>query len=737
MAIKRWIKWIVITVVTIVVLFFAVVATALALVDTQALRGVIEDRVETTTGRELRIEGPLDVSLFPWLGFELGRIRLANAEGFGDDPIAAFKQAQLRVRLLPLIGGDIALDRVVLNGLEVNLARNARGENNWDDLIGQAAAGAEKPQPGSADEGGASGAGWSLRVEGVEVRDARVTWSDASTGQQVTVRDFRLLTGRLEAGVATPVELSLTAMTADAPELELAAAGDLSWHPDGPRVRIAGLGVDVDARGGTLPGGQLAAGLDGDISIDAGRGEAKIDNLVITALDRLRVTGQVEGAFGDAGPSLDGRLAVDSFNPRELASALAIELPPLTDGKALTRAELKLALAGTPSAIRLDSIEGRIDDTRVTGSARAALMEVPRVAVDLEADRIDLDRYMPPSTGGAAGGGGAGADGAAADPVATLPVERLRGISARFHAGIGTVLYQGLDMSAVRLDARIEEGILYLDHAGLETAGGRIETSGRLDGRTDEPGLRLDTGIVGVQAEPLLTALIGSAPITGRLDTELSVNTRGGTLDAWTRALGGRFDVTFREGAVRGLNIAQRIREASARLSGGDVDTAKAERRTDFSILQMSGRIRDGVVSSDQLDLRSPLLRVSGAGEADLGKRTVDYTTRVLITSTLAGEGGSSADELGGLRVPLRIKGPWASPGIDLQFGKALEGRVSADAEAEAKKRQEAAAAELEKKKAAAEADAERKKRQQEEKLDRKKREAEDDLKKELEGLFD
>ncbi len=732
MAARRWIKWIAIALVAIVLLFFAVVATALALVDTRALRGVIEERVETTTGRELRIEGSLDIALFPWLGFELGRTRLANAQGFGDAPFAALEQVQLRVRLLPLIQGDIALDRIVLNGLELNLARDANGQSNWDDLVAEAPGdGRAEGKPDAEGTGAAPAAGWSLSVDGVEVRDARATWRDAGRGQQVTVRELEVLAGRLEPGVATPVELSFTAAASGAPELELAADGQLTYRLDGPGARVAGLEVELDARGEALPGGRVTAGLAGDLAVDAGAGRATLDNVVITALDRLRATGRIESGFAGAETSIAGRLAIEEFNPRKLASALAVELPPTADGNALTRAELELSLAGRPAAMRLERIEGHIDATRISGSATAALADVPRLRADLEADRIDLDRYMPPS-GGSAGGGssGAGSDSgsgdAAADPVANLPVEALRGVFAELHAGIGEALYRDLAMSDVRLDARIEDGILHLDHAGLATAGGRIEASGRLDGRSDAPALSLDAGIRAVQAEPLLVAFAGAAPIVGKLDTGLSGKTRGGTLEAWIRALDGRFDATFLDGAVRGLNVAQRIRVLGARLSGGDVETAKAERKTDFSMLRMSGRIRDGVLSSDQLDLRSPLLRLSGAGEADLGKRTVDYTARVLITSTLAGQGGGSATELAGLEVPMRIKGAWASPGIDIKLEKALERRARAEAEAE-----------IEEKKEAAEAEAGREEQKQRKKLDKKEEEAEEELKEEVEGLFD
>ena len=41
--------------------------------------------VEARTGREFVIEDDLELTFFPWLGVEIGGIRLGNAEGFGDE----------------------------------------------------------------------------------------------------------------------------------------------------------------------------------------------------------------------------------------------------------------------------------------------------------------------------------------------------------------------------------------------------------------------------------------------------------------------------------------------------------------------------------------------------------------------------------------------------------------------------------------------------------------------------
>ena len=715
----RWLKWIGIALLALVLLLSAAVATALVLVDTKALRGAIEQRVEAATGRELRIEGALEISVFPWLGFELGRTRLANAAGFGEEPFAALDRAELRVRVLPLLTGEVALDRVVLHGPAIDLQRNAQGRTNWDDLVAAGPTG-EDSQPSAGEPSGDSGLPIELSIEGVELRDATLSWRDAGTGQVLRLTDLDLTTGALAPATATPVELGLTLEGKDIPRLIFSATADMRFTLEGPRVELSGLDSDVEAQGEAVPGGEARAGLQGDVALDLGAGTARVDGLVLTALDTLRANGALQISFGESGTGVSGELALEPFDPRALAEAMAIEWPRLADEQAASEASARLEFNGGTSALEIGRLEARLDATRLTGSAELGLGDIPDLRAQLAVDEIDIDRYLPAGSAAAADDEGAG--GSAADPVESLPLEALRGVRADIEATIERLGYNGLDMTDVRVEADLEKGVLRLRRAGLATAGGRLGLSGKLDARSDSPAASIATEVSGVAAEPVLEAFAGNAPIVGSLDSSVRLETVGPTLDAWTRALAGRFEAAFADGAIRGINIARSLRRARARLTGGDLDAATAERRTDFSVMRVRGRVEEGVIRSDELDLRSPLLRVSGAGQADIPQQTLDYTARILVTSTLTGQGGAGMRELKGLEIPVRLSGSWLDPGIDLQLGEAFTGRAEQQLEAE----KEAKKKELKQKRDEAK-----------EKLERKKKEAGDKLRDQLEGAFD
>ena len=108
--------------------------------DPNDFRERIGALVEAQTGRKFSIDCELGLSVFPWIGVEIGAARLGNAEGFSERPFASIRAAQVRALLMPLLSGRVEVDRVTLDGLELSLERNRRGLGNWSDL---ARAGAE------------------------------------------------------------------------------------------------------------------------------------------------------------------------------------------------------------------------------------------------------------------------------------------------------------------------------------------------------------------------------------------------------------------------------------------------------------------------------------------------------------------------------------------------------------------------------------------------------------------
>ncbi|GAB4509462.1 MAG: AsmA family protein [Sulfuricaulis sp.] len=235
---------------------FVVLAIALTLLfDPNDYKDDIIKAVKDKTGRELRIDGELGWSFFPWVGFETGRLELANAPGFGPEPFARLDGAGAKVELLPLLRMRVSVDTVFLDGLKLNLAKNAAGKSNWDDLLIPAdkEKPAEKPadKPASSKEIDISG----ISINRIDIRKADVTWKDQASKAQYAVRNLNLQTGKIVVGEPVDIHLAFDLESGQPPvskHLDLKSRISLDLKAQKLEVTNLALAFDESRLSGTL-----------------------------------------------------------------------------------------------------------------------------------------------------------------------------------------------------------------------------------------------------------------------------------------------------------------------------------------------------------------------------------------------------------------------------------------------------------------------------------------------------
>src|ERR1700738_2068095 len=115
-----------------VIAFIALALLAVRLfVDPNDYKPRTAAAVKNATGRELKLEGAIKLSVFPWIALELGPASLGNPPGFSDEPFVSFQHASVRVKLLPLLSKRLEVGRVAVDGLDLKLLKNAEGKGNW------------------------------------------------------------------------------------------------------------------------------------------------------------------------------------------------------------------------------------------------------------------------------------------------------------------------------------------------------------------------------------------------------------------------------------------------------------------------------------------------------------------------------------------------------------------------------------------------------------------------------
>jgi AsmA protein len=622
--------------------------------------------VESKTGRVLVIEGDLGLSVFPWLGLEIGPTSLSNAPGFSDAPFARMDAVEVRVKLLPLLRKELEMDTVVLQGLQVSLETDGQGKTNWEDLAGEPA----EPAPAEEEPPSAEGMALAgLAIGGVEITDAGVIWDDQQAGARYQVSDLNLRTGAIAPGEAVPVELELVLDSAE-PKLSgpLGFSATVALSEDSQTVSLTDAQLETDLAGDTLPGGRLKSELGFTTSLNLEKQTLVLSDLMLKALG-LQVEGALNGTsvLGDA--AFDGQIRVREFNPRDVIKALGQPVPEVSDPEVLKRAQAGLKLAATKDSVSLSAIDLKLDDSSIKGDVQVANFAKPAIRFGLHLDQIDVDRYLPPQTEPAP----APPTTAAAAGAQMIPVDTLRELDVDGELKIDRLKAAQLTSSDIRMKLVAKGGVVRVHPASAKMYQGQYQGDIKLDVRGKQPKISMNETLSGVQVGPLLKDMTGEERLTGRTEANANLVTSGQTPDDFKKTLNGKISFAFTDGAVKGFNLASMIRKAQAQIKG-QVPPAETEpNQTDFSEITGTANVTNGIVRNRDLRAQSPLLRVEGTGDIDLPKEGIDYEVTAKIVGSLKGQGGKGLEDLKGVPIPVQLSGTFAEPKYKIRLDKVLK----------------------------------------------------------------
>ena len=169
--------------------------------------------------------------------------------------------------------------------------------------------------------------------------------------------------------------------------------------------------------------------------------------------------------------------------------------------------------------------------------------------------------------------------------------------------------------------------------------------------------------------------------LEGRGTVNLDVTTAGATVSALKKGLNGTSSFNLRDGAIKGVDVAGTLRKAKALLGSQRALEEKAQggAKTDFTELSASFVIKNGIAHNEDLQGKSPLLRLSGAGDINIGADSIDYTLKATIVATSTGQGGKDVADVRGLTAPVRVTGTFDNLKYRVDVG-ALAADVAKDA---------------------------------------------------------
>ena len=749
-----------------VALLLAAAAAVLLLnFDANRQKALVVDWMQTTHQRKLAIDGPLELALLPRLALRVQSLRLS--ERGRDEEFVAVEHASLALQWLPLLRGQLVIDRISASGVRAAYLRSADGRRNIDDLL---------PREQGAEAASSDKTGAALRwdISEVQLDDLRLRLQDEPQGLEGELLLQQLRTGRLGPLAESPlrvratlqlsrprvlklaldggltlklsddlrrfdfkvIALTLAGDTAGVQALQLSLAGAAAWDgsvlsaaalrlslsqatlgstqlgasslslaqarftPASQRLELGGLQLALAGQQGANPlslaldwpsltidgqqltssawSGQLA--LTGPASLKAAlRAPASSGSLAAWRLPGLAIT-LAAGWPGERGPrSADGEFQLDLLLQANDASLAIERLKAQATLRDPGLAPLPLSLAGQLAADAQSArwaLQGAIDGSGFDSEGQLKRVgKLPALQASARFGRLDLNRLLaaapPPPPAGSPRPGPAPTQ-PQTKPPTDPPVDLagLRALNGDFSLQAEALTWRQFKLTQARLAANLHDGRLQVSQLAGQAWGGQLAGSGSADAAQGQLGLKLEASGVNVQA--LLQDVAGQDMLEGTGRVVADLRSSGARLSALRAGLAGTAAVQLRDGAVKGFNLAKSLRQAKAALTQRQDAAVQASQteKTDFSTLNISARIDRGLAKSDDLELRSPFLRVGGDGQVDIGQGLIDYTARATVVASAAGQGGGGLGALHGVSVPVKLSGPLSDVGWQIRWSE-------------------------------------------------------------------
>ena len=607
---NKAIKWGLIICVGLVVLVVATLLIAPAFIDIKDYKPEIEKLVAEKTGRPFSMGDDLSLSLFPWAGVSFSEAKLGNLAGFAEKEFVSVKSFEVRVKLLPLLSKDIQVKRFILNEPFITLVKNKDGRGNWAQMEGTK----DKTTTEKKKEPEPSSAGLPIKdltVGEFLLKNGSIIWIDHSTQSRKEI---------------TAVNLNLKDVSLDRP-IKLSFAAQLDKQPIS---MVGALGpVGKDFKQATIP-----------VDLD------------INALKELVL--QLKGSVMNPGstPGFDLAVEMKPFSPRKLVAALDQPFPVATsDPKALDSVALKANLKGDANRVSVSNGVLNLDESTLNFSLKASDFSRPNLAFDMNLDQINLDRYLPPKSEQPAP-----AEKTAAKTATDY--EPLRKMILDGRLKIGQLVASKAKISDLLVQIKAKNGIFNLDPLQLTMYQGNVNGKGNFNVQTQTPKSNMSLNVASVQVGPLLRDVLEKDILEGVTNAQVNLAMAGDNPDKIKQTLSGKGQLRFNDGAIVGIDLAGMVRNAKAAF--GLAQKPSERPRTDFAELSAPFTITNGLFNTPQTSLKSPLIRVLAAGDANLVTEALDFRVEPKVVGTIKGQGDAS--DRTGLMVPVIVSGTFSDP---------------------------------------------------------------------------
>ncbi|EKO3536713.1 AsmA family protein [Vibrio fluvialis] len=650
------------------------IAALVILVNPNQFKPLLVEQTKKQTGLDLVIEGDIGWQFFPSIGFELGKTELKNPQGFTSPNLFKVDNVGIDVSVMPLFDKQLQIGNIRLDGAEVHLETLKDGRSNLDSLTkaqqtsasGETSDAAQVPAQTSGTESAAA-QDWSINLAGIVINNALLEIQDHKAGTQTKLYDVQLQVSEFAADTWTKVDFAAKGSNN---QQQFGASGNAEIKLSKDFKQYALRNIVLDA----------------NFSDPATRIDSAKLNLATFEFDQANaLTFSVKGTASDMKLDASGSASVKVDKAISQVGVDKLDLTANLEGAALPQSPMKVTMQ---SSVAFDMTKNMLNVVldklsanalQFDGKASVALGDIPKVRFNLHSPDIDLDEFLglnkqPAATAESqpAAGGSAGtspSDKAEAEP----DLSALKTLDVTGDVTIDKFKASNAKMQNVKTNFTVNRGVIDMKSFTANLYQGSVKATAQIDARKTPATYTIKKTVTGVKIQPLMKDVLDNDKLEGTGNIDVNVQGKSLTPTGIKQNLAGTVAINFADGAVNGINVAQLIRTNYAKIKGQSVSEDNSVQKTDFSAMTATLKLNKGEMTTDNLSMQSPLLRIHGEGKANYIQETVDFLVRTSIVGSLEGQGGKNIDELRDVTIPINVSGKWADPKFKLVFDDVLK----------------------------------------------------------------
>ena len=651
---KKLLKWLFRIVLTLVILVVLAAVILPFVIDPNDYKEEIEGKIFDKIGRVVHLNGDIGLKVFPWLALTFNDVKVENEKGFKDKNMMDIKQVSARVKIMPLISKKVEIGQVSLNEAKFNLQISKKGHSNWQSILHKLETKAEK-EVQSNDKSPST----EINIEGVELNDIQVNYTDLKTNTRINVSNFNLKVGKINK--KDPVEVA-SKMHVSMPDsgLDIDLIADIK-----AKNLLADAGIQVDLDTLSIVGKMnnnatpINVTLQKPGRIDLGKDTLSLPEIMLAIGEVEIITNLAAKDFSKVNSHLSGTYKIKPFDLNEFLKKMTGAYFVTNDTFSDFSSSGSWAMSG--SHFNLSNLKINFAKTAINGKANISNIEKMIGNFDLKINQLTIDDFLGNEET-------AKSSSAQSSKPTNIDFGHLKGFIA-----IDKLLASGTTIEKLKITVKTDGPLLVLSPIKADFYQGVLVSAVKIDTSATTNKVILEHDMNKIHAGPLLTDLSGSKLLTGLGDFNVDLKVDRPFSDIPLKTAHGKIKYTLTDGAIYGVDVFGMMQKGLSMLYPDVKNEADdGEKKTSFALMQIDADINEGVLTTNVLKIESPYLQVLGDVKIDLVNMTIDGTIEPMLLNIPKQLTSDKYKKLLNLPIPVSLSGSLLEPKVGIDAKKLL-----------------------------------------------------------------